>query len=256
MAKSTKTTAKGWSLAICVGGLLNIPIKLDKATRENKVSLHEYHKDDMGAGGRKVYCKTCNKELDKDDIVKGLEVTKGQVVTFSKEEMDSLPLNSTRTIDVVFAEAKEINPLMLDTNYHIVPQDIGSQAFNLFMEGLKKSKKVAIGKVAIKQRENLCVIRPVNGGLDLTTMFWSDELKDVPQVPKNEVTPTQLELITTVIDKFTKPFNYAEYSDNYNDALLAMAQKKLAGETISVAVQQQPQQNLEDALRTLAGVKK
>ena len=251
MAKSTKTTARGWSLAICVGGLLNIPIKLDKATRDSKVSLHEYHKDDMGAGGRKRYCKSCDKELGEGDVVKGLEVTKGQIVTFTKEEMESLPLSSCRTIDVVFAEAKEINPLMLDTNYHIVPQDIGSQAFNLLMEGLKKSRKVAIGKVAIKQRENLCVIRPVSGGLDLTTMFWSDELKEVPQVPKSEVSADQLELITTVIGKFTKPFNYAEYSDKYNDALVEMAQKKLAGETISVAVQQQPQQNLTDALRAL-----
>jgi DNA end-binding protein Ku len=239
-----------------VGGLLNIPIKLDKATKEDKVSLHEYHKDDMGAGGRKRYCKSCNKELGEADVIKGLEVTKGQVVTFSKEELESLPLSSAKTIDVVFAEAKEINPLMLDTNYHIVPQDIGSKAFNLFMEGLKKTKKVAVGKVAIKQRENLCVIRPVNGGLDLTTMFWSDELKEVPQVPKAEVTPTELELMQVVITKNTKPFNHADYSDKYNDALLEMAQAKLSGKTITVAVQQQPQQNLEDALRALAGVKK
>jgi len=122
-------------------------------------------------------------------------------------------------------------------------------------EGLKKTKKVAIGKVAVRQRENLCVIRPLNGGLVLSTMYWSDELKETPQVPKAEVTPTQLELMSTVIGKFSKPFVHTDYTDKYNDALLEMAQKKLAGETIAVAVQQQPQRNLEDALRALVDKK-
>lgn len=255
MPKSTKASTRGLGLTISVGGLLNIPIKLDKATKDDKVSLHEYHKDDMGAGGRKKYCKSCGKDIADTEIVKGLEVTKGQIVTFTREELDSLPLSSARNIDVTFADAKEINPLMLDTNYHVYPQELGSQAYGLFAEGLKKFKKVAVGKVAIKQRENLCVIRPVNGGLDLTTMFWSDEIKEPTQVPKTEVSQTQLEVMGVVIGKYSEPFNHDDYSDKYNDALLDMAQKKLNGQTIAVAVQQKPTQNLDDALKALVNSK-
>ena len=243
-------------MAISIGGLFLIPIKLDKATKEDKVSLHEYHKDDMGAGGRKRYCKTCNKDIGEADVVKGMEISKGQIVTFTKEELESLPLSTVHMVEIDrFCEAKDVNPLTFDTTYFLAPEDVGVPAFNLFMEGLKKTKKVAIGKVAVRQRENLCVIRPLNGGLVLSTMYWSDELKETPQVPKAEVTPTQLELMSTVIGKFSKPFVHTDYTDKYNDALLEMAQKKLAGETIAVAVQQQPQRNLEDALRALVDKK-
>lgn len=236
-----------------VGGTFLIPVKVDTIAREAKSNLHEYHAADMGAGGRKKYCKACNKEITDADIVKGIEVTKGTVVTFTKEELASLPLSTTKNIEVDrFVEAGEINPLLMETDYYMSPRDGSDNAFNLFAEGLKKLKKVAVGKVAIAQRENLCVIHPVNGKVVMSTMFWNEEMKQSPQVPKSEITEVQLDLITQVIGKFSKPFNHADYSDQYLTALRAMAQKKTNGEAITVvAEQQQPTQNLEDALRAL-----
>ena len=244
--------AKNLNIAM-VGGTFLIPVKVDTIAKDAKSNLHEYHAADMGAGGRKKYCKKCNMEIGEADIVKGLEVTKGTVVTFIKEELASLPLSTTKNIEVDrFVEAGEINPLLMETDYYMSPRDGSDNAFNLFFEGLKKLNKVAIGKVAIAQRENLCVIHPVNGKVVMSTMFWSDEMKQSPQMPKSEITEVQLDLITQVIGKFSKPFNHADYSDQYLTALRAMAQKKTNGEAITVvADQQQPQQNLEDALRAL-----
>jgi len=240
-------------MSISIGGMFLIPVKLDNIAKEAKSNLHEYHKDDMGAGGRKKICKACGKDITEDDIVKGLEVSKGNVVTFSKEELASLPLSTTRNIEIDrFVEAKELNPLTFDTGYYLSPQEVGAEsAFNLLMEGMKKLGKVAIGKVAISQRENLCVIRPVNGGMVLSTMFWNSEIKPAPQVPKHQVTDEQTDLITQVIGKYSKPFNHEDYSDKYLDALNVMATKKLAGEVVPVATTQEPQQNLEDALKAL-----
>ncbi len=248
-----KGQSRGWKMAISIGGAFLIPVRLDGIAREAKSNLHEYHKDDMGAGGRKAYCKTCNKELSKDDIVKGLEVSKGQVVTFSNDELASLPLATTKNIEVDrFVQAQEINPLLFETTYYVAPDEVGVQAFNLFAEGLKKLNKVAIGKVAVRQRESLCVIRPLNGGLVMSTLYWSNEMKDAPQVPKSEVSNVQLDLITQVIGKFSKPFTHEDYSDKYLDALNQMAQDKLSGKTVTVATPAaQPQQNLEDALKAL-----
>ena len=236
-----------------VGGTFLIPVKVDTIAKEAKSNLHEYHKDDMGAGGRKKYCKACNKEISDADIVKGLEVAKGTVVTFTKEELANLPLSTTKNIEVDrFVEAGEINPLLMETDYYVSPRDGSDNAFNLFAEGLRKLKKVAIGKVAIAQRENLCVIHPIGGKVVLSTMFWSGEMKEAPQVPKTEVTEVQLDLITQVIGKFSKKFNHNDYSDEYLTALNKMANDKLAGKNITVATPQaQPQQNLEDALRAL-----
>ncbi len=244
--------AKNLNIAL-VGGTFLIPIKVDGVAKESKSNLHEYHKDDMGAGGRKKICKACGKDITDADIVKGLEVTKGQVVTFTKEELDSLPLSTTKNIEIDrFVDAGEINPLTFDSVYHVAPRDGSDNAFNLFAEGLKQLKKVAIGKVAIAQRENLCVIRPVNGGLVMSTLYWANEMKNAPQIAKTELTDVQLDLIKQVIGKFSKKFDHTEYSDKYLDALNQMAKDKLAGKNITVATPQaQPQQNLEDALKAL-----
>lgn len=248
-----KGTSRGWKMAISIGGAFLIPVRLDKATKDSKVSLHEYHKDDMGAGGRKAYCKSCGKDLVSDDIVKGIEISKGQVVTFSKEELESLPLSTTKNIEVDrFVEARELNQLTFGTPYYVAPDEVGVKAFNLFMEGLKKLNKVAIGKVAIRNRESLCAIRPVNGMLVMSTICWSDELKDAPTIPKSEISDSELDLITQVIGKFSKDFVHSDFSDKYNDALKEMADKKLKGEAIPVAQERaQPQQNLEDALKAV-----
>lgn len=243
--------AKNLNIAM-VGGTFLIPVKVDTVAREAKSNLHEYHAADMGAGGRKKYCKACDKEITDADIVKGIEITKGTVVTFTKEELASLPLATTKNIEVDrFVEAGEINPLLMETDYYVSPRDGSDNAFNLLAEGLRKLKKVAVGKVAIAQRENLCVIRPIGGKVVMSTMYWNEEMKQAPQVPKSEITEVQLDLITQVIGKFSKPFNHADYSDQYLNALRDMAQKKMNGEAVTVIAERQPQQNLEDALRAL-----
>jgi len=241
-------------MSISIGGGFLIPVRLDNVARGAKSNLHEYHKDDMGLGGRKKICKACGKDITDADIVKGLEVSKGNVVTFTKEELATLPLSTTKNIEIDrFVEAKELNSLTFDTGYYLSPQEVGAEsAFNLFMEGLKKLGKVAIGKVAISQRENLCVIHPTNGGLVLSTMFWNNEIKPSPQVPKHQVTDEQIDLITQVISKYSGVFNYTDYSDKYLDALSVLATKKLAGEVAQVTTEQdKPQQNLEDVLKAL-----
>lgn len=251
---ATKKSA-GWKMAISIGGAFLIPVRLDGVAREAKTEMHEYHKKDMGRGGRKTYCKSCLEEIGTDDIVKGIEVVKGQVVTFTPEELAGLPLATTKNIEIDrFCEASELNLLTFNDTYHLAPDEVGVSAFNLFVRGLEKLGKVAVGKVAVRQREHLCVIRPIGGRLVMSTMYWDEEMKGAPNVPGTEVTDVQLDLITQVIGKYSKPFNHADYSDQYLVALREMAQRKLSGDVVAVAeVQAPPQENMEDALRRLAG---
>jgi len=246
--------SRGFKMSIAVGGMFLIPVRLDKTTSDSKISLHEYHKDDMGSSGRKAYCKSCGKDLTSADIVKGIEVTKGQVVTFSKEELESLPLSTTKNIEVDgFVKAEEINRLALGTSYYLSPDETSSQAYNLFAHGLKKMGRVAVGKVALRNRENLCIVYPMSGGLVLSMMCWHDEFKDNPSIPKTEITDTQADLMDVIIKKYSKPFDHSVYSDQYNDALKKMAEQKLNGDIITISTPQEQQpQNIEDALRALA----
>ncbi len=248
------TKSRGFKMSISIGGMFLIPVRVEKAISDSsKVTLHEYHKDDMGAGGRKVYCKSCGKELATTDIVKGFEVSKGQVVAFSKEELESLPLSTTKNIEIDgFVEAGKINRTYFDATYFVSPDEASVQAYNLLVHGMKNSGKVAVGKLALRNRENLCIIYTNNSGLILSTMCWHDEAKDCPTIPKVTISDVQAELMSTIINKYSKDFVHTNYSDKYNDALRTMAEQKINGEIISVTPEESKPQNLEDALRALA----
>ena len=239
--------------AISLGSLL-IPMRIVKATKSHDVAFHEYHTADLARTGRKKVCKGCEADLTEGDISKGLEITKGQIMTFTKEELESLPLSTTRNIEIDrFVEAKDLNPIMFDAVYYVLPEEIGAKAYDLFLKGLKKLHKIAIGKVAIRQREHICALQPMNGGLVLSTMYYADEIRDMPQVLKVQTNDAELELITQVINKFSKAFDHDAYADNYTEAIKTIADAKLAGKKVPTAPAPQAQQvpNLEDALRDL-----
>jgi len=235
--------------AISLGSFL-IPMRIIKATSEHDVRLHEYHATDMGRVGRSKPCKVCGAILNEDSIVKGMEVTKGDVLTFTKQELESLPVKSTKTIEIDrFVAADELNPLMFDGAYYVLPEDIGVKAFELFVSGLKRERRVAIGKIALRQREHICAIFPSGNGLMLNTLHYHDEIRDMPSVPKAQVIEDEVELIRQVIKKYTKPFEHAAYSDEYTTAIQALVDAKLKGEAVPVAEEKKVEtQNLKDAL--------
>jgi DNA end-binding protein Ku len=241
-----------WKGAISIGGSFLIPMKLVKATDDHSVAFHEYHVGDMARVGRKQVCKECGMDLGKEDIIKGYEVTKGQVVTFTEQDFESLPLNTVRIIEVDrFVDAGEINPMLFEKAYYIVPDEIGIKALNLFVHGLKKLGKVAIGKVAMRNREHLCALRAMNGGLVVSTLFYVDEIRSMPNAPTAQFSEMEADLITQVMKKFSKPFNHADFQDNYTEAVKALAQAKLEGKTITVTSAPQKTVSLEEALKSL-----
>lgn len=239
---------------ISLGPLL-VPMRIVKATSSHDLPFHEYHADDMGRVGRSKPCKSCGKVLTEADIVKGMEPSKGTVLTFTKEELASLPVKSTKSIVIDrFVDAKELNPIMFDNAYYVLPDEkLGLQAFELLVKCLKLEKKVAIGKVALRQRENICAIAPHGNGLVLNTMHYEDEIRKMPQVEKG-VAPDEdyADVVRKFMQKLTKPFDYSAYTDEYTSALQDLVDAKLDGKTISVTEEKQEVQSLEDALAAMA----
>lgn len=221
--------------AISIGGFV-IPMRVVKATSEHDVRFHEYHTTDMGRVGRSKPCKACGTVLTEADITKGVEVSKGSVISFTKEELENLPIKSAKNIEIDrFVGTDELNPLMFDAAYYVLPDEIGQKAFELFVEGLKKARKVAIGKIAMRQREHICAIFPHGTGLMLNTLHYYDEIRNMPQVPKAQLLENEVELINQVIKKHSKPFEHAAYVDEYTDAIQALIDAKLEGKPIPVA---------------------
>jgi len=236
---------------ISLGSFL-IPIRIVKATKQHDVRFHEYHATDFGRVGRSKPCKVCGEVLTEDSIIKGIEVSKGNVITFTKDELASLPVQSTKTIEIDrFVSAEELNPLFFDSAYFVLPEEIGVKAFELFVKGLKKERKVAIGKIAMRQRENICAIAPHGNGLLLNTLHYSDEVRDMPSVQKAQTVDDEVELISQVIKKYSKPFEHSIYNDSYTEAIQMLIDAKLKGETITTVDSRREEVCVEDALREL-----
>lgn len=241
---------------ISLGGLISIPMKVVKATHDHDVAFHEYHAADGARSGRKTICKGCGLELDSGDIVKGVEVSKGKVVTLTAQDLETLPLSSGRSIDIDrFVSASELSPLMFEeAAYFVTPEPGGEKPFSLLVEGARKAQKVAIGKITMRQREHICALAPTaRGGMLMSLMRFSDEIREMPQVQGIQVAEDELELIGQVIKRYSKPFDHALYKDNYTEALKQLVSAKLNGTTITAPVTAQaPVVDIMAALRMLA----
>jgi DNA end-binding protein Ku len=244
-----------WKGNLSVGGVINIPVRLEKTTSDTKhdVALHEYHSADMGQGGRKVYCKKCGSDLKKEEVIKGFEVAKGQVVTFTPQEMDSLPIKSAKVIDLTFVPENEITPIAYEDSYYIRQQDDASvQAFVMLMTGMASANKVGVGKITLSQREHLCVIHPTGKDYLLSLLRWGDELNPSPSIPTVETPPANVDLMKQIIGMFSKTFQISEYVDSYTTALRTMAENKRNG-VVMVAEEAAPtqQMTLVEAMKRL-----
>ncbi|MFG3340806.1 Ku protein [Glycomyces sp. NPDC048151] len=213
-------------------GLVSIPVSLRSATTNHDVSMHQYHAAD---GGRIRYQKVC--ELDDEvvppgDIVKGVDHESGEVVLLEEDELEDLPVSSSKTIEVVqFVSSDQIDPIHYERSYYADPGKAAGKPYVLLREALEESGKIAIVKVALRRRESLAALRPRDDALVLHTMLWPDEIRapEVGGIEKSEARKQELEMAATLIDAMTGDFDPEDYSDDYQEALRALIDAKARG---------------------------
>jgi len=226
-------------------GLVNIPVKIYSAARDLDISFHQMHKDDHGRVRYAKVCKTCGNELGKDDIIKGYEYRKGQYVTLSDEELETVNVKTAKSIGISsFVDSTEVEPLEFEKAYYVGPDSNGERAYALLREALTRSNKIAIGKVSMRAREQLVAIRVVGNMLVLETMHFADEIVK-PEgigIPGDElsVSDSELDLAKVLIEHMTAPFDLEAYHDEYEKALKDLINKKIGGEEITAPSEPQP----------------
>jgi DNA end-binding protein Ku len=161
-----------WNGAITFG-LITIPVGLYTATEDRDVSFHLLSgKDKSRIEYKRVSAKT-GREVDWDDIVKGYEYQKGKYVVFTQEELEQIAPESARVIDVVqFVDADEVDPIFFEKSYYVAPTEVAVKAYALLIKALRESGRVAVAKVAIREKERLCILRVREDMLVLETMKW------------------------------------------------------------------------------------
>jgi DNA end-binding protein Ku len=219
-------------------GMVSIPVKLYSATEEKDVRFNQLHKEDMSRIRQKIFCADEDIELDREDIVKGYQIAPGQYVVMDDEDFDKVPISTTREIEVTqFVDLDKIDPIYYQKTYYLEPEDIGMKPYALLMAALKDSERVAIAKISMRQKEQLCTLRVYENTIALETMFYADEVRDTEglTVPGEDVkvSDRELQMAKTLVDMLSEEeFNLAEYHDNYREALLEVIKAKAEGQTI------------------------
>jgi DNA end-binding protein Ku len=224
-----------WAGAISFG-LVVIPVKLYAATEQRDISFRQVHRKDGARIQFRRVCTLDGEEVPYADIAKGYELPTGDMVVLTDDDLADLPLVTAHRIEVLhFAPAAQVEPIYAAKTYYTEPDQAGARAYVLFRDALEKSGKVAVAKVALRQREALAALRVRDGVITLETLLWPDEVRqpDFPFLDEDmDVRPQELKMAASLIDTMTEDFDPDQYHDAYREALEAVVQAKIEGNDI------------------------
>jgi DNA end-binding protein Ku len=225
-----------WKGAISFG-LVTIPVKVYSATEQRDIAFHQVHRKDAGRVKYKRVCTVCGEELAYSDIAKGYELPSGEMVVLTDEDLADLPLSTNRRIDVLqFTPLEQVDPIYFAKSYYLEPDAAGTKPYVLLRDALEQSGKVAVVKVALRQRESLATLRVRDGVFVLETMLWPDEVRE-PAFPFLEedvdVRPQELTMATSLIETMAGDFDPGEYKDAYREALQSVIEAKVQGREVA-----------------------
>jgi len=225
-----------WKGAVSFG-LVSIAVKLYSATEEKNIRFNQVHRED---GGRIKYQRVCSidgEEVPYDDIAKGYDLGGGQMVILTDDDFADLPLSSSRAIDVLeFVPAEQVDPILFAKAYYLEPEGAATKPYVLLRDALVESERVAIVKVALRQREQLATLRVRDGVMVLNTMLWPDEIRPAEFTFLEDdvkVRPAELSMASSLIDSMTGDFDPDEFTDDYREALQRVIDAKVSGQEIT-----------------------
>jgi DNA end-binding protein Ku len=227
-----------WSGSISFG-LLNVPVKLYSAVARRSIALREVRESDSARIKHRRVAEGTDEEVPYDKIVKAYEITSGQYVQLSSEEMDALRPEKSRSIDVQdFVDIEEIDPMYFNSPYYLGPADGAEKAYSLLAAAMESSGKAAIARFVFRNKEHLAAIRAGDGVLTLTTMRFADEvvpsseLDDAFPESKGKVAKKEQQMAEALIDSLSTKFDPTSYRDEYREELLSLIEHKAEGKEI------------------------
>lgn len=235
-----------WSGTISFG-LLNVPVRLYSAVARRNIALREIRESDSSRIKHKRVAEGTDEEVPYENIVKAYELSPGQYVPLSKDEMAALAPEKTRAIDVQdFVDIEEIDPMYFDSPYYLGPADGAEKAYSLLAAAMESSGKAAISRFVFRNKEHLAAIRASGGVLTLTTMRFHDEvvppseLDDALPDKAPKVAKREREMAEQLIDSLSTEFDPGDYKDEYREQLLALIEQKAEGKEIVAPEVEEP----------------
>jgi DNA end-binding protein Ku len=237
-------------------GLVSVPVKMfSTGEAAAAVSFNWLHKKDSARLKQQYVCSKDGDKVEKDEMVKGYEFTKGQYVVFTTEELKALEEKATGAIDIAeFVPAKLVDRLYLEKAYFLGPDKGGERAYRLLSEALKQTGRVAVGQYAARGKQYLISVRPSDGGLVMEQLRYANEVRsmaDVP-IPKADVKKPELTLAVQLLDQASsETFDPKKYEDNARKRILEQIQRKVDGQEITEEPTEAPKTQIIDLMEAL-----
>jgi DNA end-binding protein Ku len=240
-------------------GLVNIPIALGVATQRSDPKFRTLDAEtNQPIRQQMVSSARDDAVVERTETVKGYEVGKGQFVVVTDEELESVAVERRRTIDIIsFIDIDEVDPVYYDRTYYVAPQEASNKPYTLLLEALKQTGKAAVGKLVLSSKEHLVLLRPSGDALAIELLFYPEdvrissreEIEDV--VHDTKVAKPELEMAKQLVESLSRPFEPDEFENEHKRDLMALIEKKLAGEEIEVAPEPEERQPVPDLMAAL-----
>jgi len=215
--------------------LVTIPVRMYNAiSSTSRVALNQLHKDCNRRVRQQLVCPEHGK-LEREDIVKGYEYEEDKYVVIDQADLEKVKLETSKSIDLIqFVTVDEVDPVFFDKSYYVAPDGpIAEDAFRVVREAMRKANKMAIGQVVIAGREHIIALRVKDRGFALSTLHYASEIRQAAPyfegIRNGEVDKNQLALASQLVENNTAPFNPAQFTDRYEEALLEIIKAKAAG---------------------------
>ena len=221
-----------WKGAVSFG-LVNVPVRVFGATQEHDIRFHQVHRADGGRIKMRRVCTVCGEEVPWDQLAKGYESPDGRAVVLDDDDFAGLPLTTGREIDVLeFVPTDQVDPILYDRTYSLEPEARATKPYVLLREALEATDRMAVVKVALRQRETLAVLRVREKVILLQTLLWPDEVRaaDFEVLETDvEVRPQELAMAESLVESLAADFDPDAYTDQYAQAVADLVAAKLEG---------------------------
>jgi len=221
--------------------LISIPVQLYAAARSDRTYLHQIHKECNSRVRQPLFCPTCNRFVDRSEVIKGYEFNEGQYVLMEDKDIKKLAAKSSHVLEIMaFTKLSEIDPIFFDSSYFCVPEDSGRKAYQLLVKALEDTQTVGIGKLLMHQRDYTVFLRAYQHGLVLHTMYFSNEIRHLPKfgvIEAVNLKPSEVKLTEQLVRAMTEPFKPAQYHDEFQDRLRKLIEARQHGKSIEIGDQ-------------------
>jgi DNA end-binding protein Ku len=221
-------------------GLVNIPIGLAVAQQRKDTAFRTLHRECGTPIKQKRYCPFHERDVEAEELVKGWEFAKGQFVVVEDEDLESVAVQRSQSIDILrFVPVSEVDPIYFDRTYYLAPASATAQKrpYVLLLRAMQEAEMGAVGKFVLWGKENLCLIRPLGDALALETLFFAEDIRSRAEIDEavdgTDVKEPELAMARQLVESLVGEFDPAEYENEYRNDLRAMLQAKLEGKEIT-----------------------